>query len=63
MLIRMAATMMAATMTKKRPQPLMPCAVFFIGCPHLGHAAALEETSEPQAGQFVNAIFLLSQYT
>jgi hypothetical protein len=47
----MAATMIAATMVKKKPQLLMPCAVFLNGCPHLGHAAALEEILEPQAGQ------------
>jgi hypothetical protein len=43
-LMTMAAATIAPTMTKKSPQPLIPCAVFLNGCPHLGQATASADT-------------------
>ena len=55
-LMRIAATIIAPTITKKSPQPLIPWAVFLNGCPHLGQETASFDTSVPHEGQFINAI-------
>jgi hypothetical protein len=56
MLIIITANIIAPAIKKKRAQPLIPCAVTFMGCPHFGHEVASFETTEPHSGQLISAI-------
>jgi hypothetical protein len=54
--MRIAETIIAPTIKKNKPQPLISFAVFLNGCPHLGQEAASFDTGFPHEGQLNNAI-------